>query len=101
MGERLLADRPLLDEIRRSRTRTTDPVRYGLGWAVGPSGQLYLNGRLPGYRAAWLMLPEHDLVAVLLANEQHALPALARALDDLQHPLTGDRLAAAIDGFAA
>jgi D-alanyl-D-alanine carboxypeptidase len=68
---------------------------------VGPSGQLYLNGRLPGYRAAWLMLPEHDHVAVLLANEQHALPALAWALDDLQHPLTGDRLAAAIDGFAA
>jgi hypothetical protein len=74
---------------------------YGLGWALGPSGQMYLNGRLPGYRAAMLLLPDKDFAAVVLTNQQQALPAAARALSDLQQPLTGDDLAAAIDAFAA
>lgn len=55
-GEGLLADRALLEEIRRPRTRADGPMTYGLGWAVGPSGQLYLNGRLPGYRAAMVLI---------------------------------------------
>ncbi|MGW4942385.1 hypothetical protein ACWEOZ_12460 [Actinoplanes sp. NPDC004185] len=76
-------------------------MRYGLGWALGPSGQMYLDGRLPGYRAALLMLPDHEFVAVALADDEQALPALARTLDDLQRPLTGDHLADAIEAFAA
>ena len=100
-GERLLADRPLLEQIRRPRTGPGDPTRYGLGWALGPSGQMYLNGRLPGYRAALLMLPDHEFVAVTLADDEQALPALARTLDDLQRPLTGDQLAEAVVSFAA
>jgi D-alanyl-D-alanine carboxypeptidase len=47
------------------------------------------------------MLPDHDVVAVALADDEQALPALARTLDDLQRPLTGDHLAAAIEAFAA
>ncbi|GAA3913413.1 hypothetical protein [Actinoplanes auranticolor] len=62
---------------------------------------MYLNGRLPGYRAALLMLPDHEFVAVALADDEQALPALARTLDDLQRPLTGDQLAEAVVSFAA
>jgi hypothetical protein len=52
VGKGLLADRALLDDIRRPRTTPDDPLVHGLGWALGPSGQMYLNGRLPGYAAA-------------------------------------------------
>jgi D-alanyl-D-alanine carboxypeptidase len=101
VGEGLLADRALLETVRRPRTRPDDPMAYGLGWALGPSGQMYLNGRLPGYRAAMLLLPDKDHVSVVLTNQQHALPAVSRALSAMQQPLTGDDLAAAIDAFAA
>ncbi|WP_280664154.1 MULTISPECIES: serine hydrolase domain-containing protein [unclassified Kitasatospora] len=101
VGESLLADRALLDEIRRPRTRSDDPMAYGLGWALGPSGQMYLNGRLPGYRAAIVLVPDRDYVSVALAAQEHALPALARLLSDMQHPLTGDDIAEEVDGFAA
>jgi NADPH-dependent ferric siderophore reductase len=76
-------------------------MRYGLGWAIGPSGQLYLNGRLPGYRTALMLVPDHDLVTVGLAADSDALPALAGILSAVQHGLTGDDLAGAIDAFAA
>ncbi|WP_432905144.1 serine hydrolase domain-containing protein [Micromonospora matsumotoense] len=101
LGEGLLADRDLLEDIRRPRTTPDDPLAYGLGWALGPSGQMYLNGRLPGYRTAMLLVPDHDYVSVLFANQQHALPALARVVSDMQQPLTGDDLARDIDRFAA
>nr|WP_170215984.1 serine hydrolase domain-containing protein [Asanoa ferruginea] len=100
-GERLLANGALLAETRRPRTAPEDPMAYGAGWALGPSGQLFVNGRLPGYRAAMLMVPDHDFVAVVLTNQEQALPAAARLLSDLQRPLTGDELAATIDRFAA
>ncbi len=100
-GERLIGDRALLAESRRPRTMADDAMAYGLGWALGPSGQLFVNGRLPGYRAAMLLVPDHDFAAVALANQQQALPALARLVSDLQRPLTGDDLTAAVDGFAA
>lgn len=100
LGEGLLADRPLLERTRRRRTAPEDPTAYGLGWALGPSGQMYLNGRLPGYRTAMLMIPDEDYVSVVVANQDHALPAVARALSDLQLSLTGDDLATAIDHFA-
>ena len=100
-GEALLADRVLRDEIGRPRTRLDDPMAYGLGWALGPSGQMYLNGRLPGYRAAMVLIPDRDYVSVALANEGTALPALARLLSDMQQPLTGDDIAKAVDDFAA
>lgn len=101
VGEGLLADRALLGEIRRPRTRPDDPMSYGLGWVLGPSGQMYLNGRLPGYRAAMVLIPDRDYVSVALANQESALPALARLLSDLQQPLTGDDIAEAVDDFAA
>lgn len=63
LGEGLLGDPALLDEVRRRRTTPDDPVAYGLGWVLGPSGQLYLNGRLPGYRAALLMVPAESYAA--------------------------------------
>lgn len=101
VGEGLLADRALLEEIRRPRTRSDDRMAYGLGWALGPSGQMYLNGRLPGYRAAMVLVPDRDYVSVALSNQESALPALARLLSDMQQPLTGDDLAEAVDDFAA
>ncbi|GAA1245778.1 hypothetical protein GCM10009665_40800 [Kitasatospora nipponensis] len=101
VGEGLLADRALLEEIRRPRTRPDDPMTYGLGWALGRSGQMYLNGRLPGYRAALLLLPDQDHVSVVLAGQDTALPAVARLLSAVQHPLTGDDIAEAVDDFAA
>lgn len=101
LGEGLLGDKALLEEVRRPRTRPDDPMTYGLGWALGPSGQMYLNGRLPGYRAAMLLVPDTDHVSVVLTNQQHALPAAAGILSELQRPLTGDDLATAIDRFAA
>ncbi|MGQ4512749.1 serine hydrolase [Streptomyces sp. DW26H14] len=101
LGEGLLADRELLDRVRRPRTAPDDPMAYGLGWALGPSGQMYLNGRLPGYRTAMLLVPDKDLVSVALAAEQTALPLLARLLSDVQYPFTGDDLGAAVDAFAA
>lgn len=100
-GEHLLGDQDLLAQVRTARTRPDDPMRYGLGWAIGPSGQLYLNGRLPGYRTALMLVPDHDLVAVGLAADSDALPALAGILSAVQHGLTGDDLAGAIDAFAA
>jgi D-alanyl-D-alanine carboxypeptidase len=100
-AEHVLADRDLLDMIATLRTDSGDPMRYGFGWAVGPSGQLYLNGRLAGYRAAMLLVPESAIAAVALANDAGALPAIARVLSDIQIDLTGDDLAAAIDEFAA
>jgi D-alanyl-D-alanine carboxypeptidase len=100
-GEHLLDDPDLLAQVRTARTRPDDPMRYGLGWAIGPSGQLYLNGRLPGYRAALMLVPDHDLVAVALAAASDALPALAGIVSAVQHGLTGDHLAEAIDAFAA
>lgn len=101
LGQGLLGDRALLEDIRRPRTTPDDPMPYGLGWALGRSGQMYLNGRLPGYRLAMLMIPDKDYVSVLLTNQQHALPAVARVLSDMQQPLTGDDLATDIDRFAA
>ncbi|GAA3027732.1 hypothetical protein GCM10020000_00170 [Streptomyces olivoverticillatus] len=100
-GEGLLGDRALLEEIRRPRTRSGDPMAYGLGWALGPSGQMYLNGRLPGYRAAMVLIPDRDYVSVALANQESALPALSRLLSDMQQPLTGDDIAKAVNDFAA
>lgn len=100
-AERLLGHASLLEETRRPRTRADDPMSYGLGWAIGPSGQMYLNGRLPGYRTAALLIPGHCYASVALANHTDALPEIARLLCDLQHPLTGDELAAQIDAFAA
>lgn len=100
-AERLLATPALLDETCLPRTRPGDRMSYGLGWAVGPSDQLYLNGRLPGYRAAFLVSPVHGYASVALASRTDALPAIARLLSDLQQPLTGDDLSADIDAFAA
>lgn len=100
-GEHLLADDALLAETARPRTRADDPMTYGLGWAVGPSGQMYLNGRLPGYRTALLLVPDVGLVGVALTADTDALPEAAAALGDLQRSLTGDDLSAAIDAFAA
>ncbi|MFF3661019.1 serine hydrolase domain-containing protein [Streptomyces olivochromogenes] len=60
VGEGLLSDRALVDDIRRPRTTPDDPMVYGLGWALRPSGQMYLNGRLPGHRAAMLLIPDKD-----------------------------------------
>ena len=100
-AERLLATPALLKETRVPRTRPGDPMTYGLGWAIGPSGQLYLNGRLPGYRTAFLLSPAHDYASVALASQSDALPAVARVLSELQQPLTGDDLSREIDAFAA
>jgi len=100
-GEGLLADPAVLAEIRRPRTAPGEPTTYGLGWALGPTGQMYSNGRLPGYRAAMLLAPDHEYVSVLLTNQDHALPGVAATLSDLQQALTGDNLATAIDRFAA
>jgi CubicO group peptidase (beta-lactamase class C family) len=100
-AERLLDSPALLGETRVPRTRPGDRMTYGLGWAIGPSGQLYLNGRLPGYRAAFLLSPVHSYASVALASKTDALPAIARVLSDLQHPLTGDDLSREIDAFAA
>ncbi|WP_433291213.1 serine hydrolase domain-containing protein [Actinoplanes sp. CA-030573] len=97
VGERLIGD----GEFRRARTTGDDPMAYGLGWALGPAGQMFLNGRLPGYRAAMLMVPAHEYVSVVLTADENALPAAARLLSDLQLPLTGQDIAAGIDRFAA
>jgi CubicO group peptidase (beta-lactamase class C family) len=94
-------DPALVQHTGRPRTHPSDPMTYGLGWALGPSGQLYLNGRLDGYRTAMLLVPGRDYASVSLANEASALPEIAGILSDLQRPLTGDHLAAAIDAFAA
>lgn len=101
LGETLLSDRALLAETRRPRTRPEDPMAYGLGWALGPAGQMYLNGRLPGYRSAMLLVPDQAYASVVLTNDQHGLPAAAKLLSDHQLPLTGQDIAAAIDSFAA
>ena len=100
-AERLLSTPALFEEIRRPRTRPSDAMTYGLGWAVGPSGQLYLNGRLPGYRTAFLLSPAHDYASVALASQTDALPAVAHLLSELQQPLTGDDLSYEINAFAA
>ena len=100
-AEKLLADPTLLEEIRRPRTRPEDPMTYGLAWAIGPSGQLYLNGRLDGYRTAVLLAPEHRYASVAFGNQAQLLPQIAKRLSDLQRDLTGDDLAVEIDAFAA
>jgi CubicO group peptidase (beta-lactamase class C family) len=101
LGEGLLREPAALAAIRRRQTTEHDPMAYGLGWALGPSGQMYLNGRLPGYRAAMLLIPDREYVSVVLTAQQRALPAAANLLSDLQRPLTGDDLSAAVDEFAA
>lgn len=100
-AERILGDESLLDEIRRPRTRDGDPMTYGLGWALGPSGQLYLNGRLAGYRTAMVLVPQEQYASVALASETSALPEIAQYLSELQFPFTGDSLARRITEFAA
>jgi len=97
----LLADSPALAETAKVRTAPDDEVRYGLGWAIGPSEQLYLNGRLPGYRAAMLLLPADDLAGVVLVSDTSALPAAAAVLSAAQRNLTGDDLTDSINRFAA
>lgn len=100
-AEHLLADSAILEEIRRPRTRAEDPMAYGLGWALGPSGQMYLNGRLSGYRTAVLLAPGHGYASVAFGNQSQILPQIAKRLSDLQGGLTGDDLAEEIDSFAA
>jgi D-alanyl-D-alanine carboxypeptidase len=100
-ADRLLDHDFLLQQTRRPRTRADDPMSYGLGWAIGPSGQMYLNGRLSGYRTAALLIPDYGYASVALANRTDALPEIARLLSDLQYPLTGDDLTTEIDAFAA
>lgn len=97
--EFLLQDKVLLAEI--ARPRVMSPVAYGLGWGVGPGGMLYLNGRLPGYRAAMLLSPRDEWAAVMLVADTDALPAIAQYLDELQRPLTGVPMARLIEDFAA
>ncbi|MDX6262778.1 MAG: hypothetical protein QOH84_4466 [Kribbellaceae bacterium] len=97
--EFLLQDKGLLAEI--STPRVSTPLSYGLGWAVGPAGMLYVNGRLPGYRAAMLLSPGDEWAAAMLVNDTDALPAIAEYLDELQRPLTGVPMAGMIDAFAA
>jgi CubicO group peptidase (beta-lactamase class C family) len=97
--EFLLQDKGLLAEI--ARPRVSMPLTYGLGWAVGPAGMLYLNGRLAGYRAAMLLSPDDEWAAVMLVNDTNALPAIAAYLDALQYPLTGVPMADLINAFAA
>ncbi|WP_328329062.1 beta-lactamase family protein [Kribbella sp. NBC_00382] len=97
--EFLLQDKGLLAEISTPRVWT--PLTYALGWAVGPSGMLYLNGRLPGYRAGMLLSPGDEWAAVMLVDDTDALPAIAEYLDGLQRPLTGVPMAGMIDAFAA
>ncbi|MEY9864310.1 D-alanyl-D-alanine carboxypeptidase [Catenulispora sp. GAS73] len=99
-AEHLLADPALVEEIRRPRTRAEDPMTYSLAWALGPSGQMYLNGRLAGYRTAVLVAPEHGYASVAFGNQSQLLPQIAKRLSDLQQELTGDRLAVAIEAFA-
>lgn len=101
LGERIIADNDLAQAIATARTRADDPMTYGLGWAIGPSDQLYLNGRLPGYRAALLAIPLEEFVGVVLTNDEFGLPVAASALSDLQRELTGDEMADAIERFAA
>jgi hypothetical protein len=48
-----------------------------------------------------LLIPDEDYVSVVVTNQQHALRAAARFLSDMQHPLTNDDLATAIDRYAA
>ena len=100
-AEHLLGDPALLDEIRRPRTRAEDPMTYGLAWVLGPSGQMYLNGRLDGYRSAVLLAPEHGYASVALGNQTQLLPQIGKRLSALQHELTGDDLAVELDAFAA
>ena len=99
-GERLVADQDLAEQLARVRTPPGE-IRYGLGWAIGPNGQMYLNGRLPGFRAALVAIPDQRFVAVALTNDEDALPAAAGALSVLQMDLTGDDLGPAINDFAA
>jgi CubicO group peptidase (beta-lactamase class C family) len=99
--EKLLHDRPLLDELGRPRTTIDDPMAYGLGWALGPSGQMFLNGRLSGYRAAMLLVPDEDYASVVLSAQETALPDVAALISDLQRPLTGDDVSGAVEAFAA
>lgn len=100
-AERLVAHADLLAQVRAVRTRRHDPTSYGLGWAVAPSGQLYHNGRLAGYRAALLLVPDRCFAGVALAADSGALAAEARILSDLQQRATGDDLAQAIETFAS
>jgi D-alanyl-D-alanine carboxypeptidase len=100
-AERLLDEPALLAAIRQPRTHSSDVISYGLGWALGPSGQMYVNGRLPGYRSAIVVVPDDRYASVALANHSTALPELAGLLSDVQRPLTGDDLSTAIDLFAA
>ena len=98
--DHLFAAQDLLNEIATPHTPLYDPMRYGLGWAIGPSDQMYLNGRLPGYRAAMPALPEHGFAAVALTARDDALPVIAGWLSDAQRPLTGDDFTDAITDFA-
>jgi D-alanyl-D-alanine carboxypeptidase len=100
-AEHLRGDAELLEATRRPQTRPDDSMTYGLGWALGASGQMYLNGRLPGYRAAMLVLPDRGYASVALANQQTALPEIAEILSKLQHPFTGNDLSQEINDFAA
>lgn len=99
--EHVWADPGLLSMIQQAQTRDDDPMQYGLGWALGPSGQMYLNGRLPGYRTVLLMIPERGFAVCGLANDTAALPAIASWISSAQQEITGDELAAEIDAFAA
>ncbi len=97
--EFLLQNKALLAEL--ATPRVSSPLSYGLAWAIGPAGMLYLNGRLPHYRAAMLLSPTHNWTAIMLVNNTDALPAIAHYLDELQRPITGESMAAQIDAFAA
>lgn len=99
--EHVLTDPQLSTLIGTPRTGPEDPMRYGYGWAIGPSGQMYLNGRLPGYRSALLALPRAGLAAVAIAGDESALPGLADWLSGTQRQITGDELAPDINDFAA
>jgi len=96
-----MADAGLLEELRRPRTPASSTTRFGLSWALGNAGQMFVNGRLTGYRAVYLLVPEHELVVTMMVNDVDALPSMATFVSDLQKRFTGNNLAAAIDAFAA
>ncbi|NAZ80567.1 serine hydrolase, partial [Kineococcus sp. R8] len=100
-AEHLLADEALLRTTAAVRTSPHDVVDAGLGWALGPSGQLYVNGRLPGYRAAAVLVPQHALAGVVLSDDTQALPAAAAVLGAWQRAATGDELTDLVVGYAA
>lgn len=93
---RILSDASL-DEMHRPTSRHYSGQGYGIGWAVKPRADGYLElshgGNLPGVHSIYRLVPSEHIVVSLLSNKSGDFAASDRIVDEVLQILLPKRKA--------